>query len=297
VLTDESISRIDLLYNVARLNDSVLSLRDLQVLLNSETSLSELEDAFADTPILKSKYNLQSGFVFEKGKDDAIVALELQKRRKAFGNVALGARLAARLKGKGSVIIAIGGSTSYQSVKESDDLDFFCITHTDSVWIFLTKALLLLRATRLYSSQPSGACLSCVMDQDFAEKLFGNEQDPLFARDALNAIVLEGDKQYRSLLLKADWIARMFPRLYAARSIPIEGAIHRRDSSVIRRVVNLFLFRTVGVYIRMKSMLENRRIARHGNKGRLFVTRVGRDHCIYESMRYRKMREIYRRLG
>jgi len=295
MISDESISRIDLLYNVAKLNDSALSLSDLGVLLSSETTLRELEDAFASSPVLSSRYNLRSGFIFEKGKDSAVAA-EVTKRMQALGNVGLGTQIAARLKGKGSVVMAIGGSTSYESVKETDDLDLFCITRADYAWIFLTRALLLLRASRLTSPELAKACLSCVMDQNYADRSFGSEQDPLFARDALNAIVLEGGEEYRRLLLKAEWMSKMFPRLYSSRSAPSEPPETKRNLSRINRVVNLFLFRTVGTYLKTKSMLENRRIAKYASRGRLFETRLGADHCIYESLRYRQMRELYRGL-
>lgn len=295
MLSDESISRIDLLYSVARFNDSALSLSDLRVLLKSETTEAELEDAFARSPTLSSKYQLRSGFVFEKGKN-ATVSRELEKRTLAVRNVVLGARLVQRLRGRGSVVIAISGSTSYESARESDDLDLFCVTQGDNAWIFLTKALLLVRASRLTSSQLSRACLSCVMDQNFAEKAFGSEQDPIFARDALNAIVLAGDEEYRALLLRGKWMRRLFPNLYATRTGSPMTPARRGRPSIKNRVANLLLFHTVGRYIQMKSMLENRRVAKYGDRGRLFETRLGHDHCIYESLRYRQMRKIYSRI-
>jgi hypothetical protein len=296
-LNEESISRIDVLYSVAKLNDSALSLRDLSALLSAETSVTEIEEAFANSPTLRSKYMLHSGYVVEKDRSSAAAA-ELQKRRQALGNVVMGAQLASRLKGRGALVIAIGGSTSYESVKASDDLDFFCVTGVDNAWIFLTKALLLLRASRLTSHGASKACLSCVMDQRYAEAAFGREQDPLFARDALNALVLEGEGEYTSLLLKADWMRKMFPRLYAVRSGPPSMSADTDRRSVAGRVANRFLFYAVGTYLRIKCMLENRQLRRRrADRGRLFETRIGSDHCIYESTRYRQMREIYKELG
>jgi hypothetical protein len=134
------------------------------------------------------------------------------------------------------------------------------------------------------------------MDQSFAEKAFGSEQDPIFARDALNAIVLTGNEEYDALLARASWMRRLFPHLYAARTGSVVTPERHVRPSVKDRVLNLLLFHTVGRYIRMKSMLENRRIAKYNDRGRLFETRLGYDHCIYESLRYRQMRRIYSRI-
>jgi len=299
MLSEDSISRIELLYSVARLNDSPLSLGELHTLLASDTSIVELEEAFASLPTLSTRYVLDSGFITEKGGADW--AAEVQKRRRAFrDNVATAERLAVRLGGRGASVIAVGGSTSYESVKESDDLDLFCVTRGDYAWIFLTKALLLLRASRLASGEVSRACLSCVMDQNYAVRAFSSEQDPLFARDALNAMVLKGNKEYAALLRRADWMKKIFPRLYFARSPPAgSGALTvdspvRTQSGTARRVANRFLFYVVGGYLRVKSMLESRRIWRDsGDRGRSFEARIGFDHCIYESLRYREMRAMY----
>jgi len=46
MLSDESITRIDVFYSVAKLNDSALTLSDLSLLLGPEATPAELEQAF-----------------------------------------------------------------------------------------------------------------------------------------------------------------------------------------------------------------------------------------------------------
>jgi len=294
MLSDENISRIDLLFDVARLNDSPLSLGDLSLLLSTDATLAELEEAFARYPELK-KYELRSGYVLEKGSPRSIPE-ELKKEKQATRNTALAAALARRLWQRSCSVIAVSGSTSYGSVKQSDDLDLFCLTGVDEAWIFFTKALLLLRFTRLVSAGYSAANVSCVMDFRFAGNMFEREQDALFARDGLNAIVLEGRSEYDALLRKAKWMERFFPGLYASRVKSVRSAVVRSPPSSLTRLANLFFFVTVGRYVKVRSMLENRRLARSGDTGRAFVTMLGTDHCIFESQRYRRMRQIYRSL-
>jgi hypothetical protein len=160
----------------------------------------------------------------------------------------------------------------------------------------MTKALLILRASRVLSKRYSAASVSCVMDLGFAEQDFGKEQDALFARDGLNAIVIEGEGQYNGLLRRATWMSRFFPRLYARRSSSAASEEKRVPSTPLMRLSNLFLFHTVGRYVRIRSMLENRRISKYRVDGRSFVTIMGKDHCIFESLRYRRMRQIYRQI-
>jgi len=295
MLSDESITRIDVFYSVAKLNDSALTLSDLSLLLGPEATPAELEQAFESYPVLNSKYQLKSGFVFEKGSDMQVSA-ELAKKTLALRNTALASALVRRLRQRSCTVIAVSGSTSYNSVKLSDDLDLFCVTRDDSAWIFLTKALLLLRASRLASARFSSATISCVMDSRFAEEDFGREQDALFARDALNAMAIHGAGEYTQLLRRAGWIAKFFPRLYTERVGPPRVELPRRRQSVLTRIFNQFLFLTVGRYVKVRSLLENRRFARSGAWGRSFVAMLGPDHCIFESLRYKQMRKMYGRM-
>jgi hypothetical protein len=292
MLSDESVARIDVFYSVAKLNDSALKLSDLSLLLNSEASLEQLEDAFARYPYLSAKYQLRSGFIFEKGAESPVQA-EFEKNAQAQTNRTIASGLSRRLKRRECSIIAVSGSTSYNSVKRSDDLDLFCVTSNDSAWIFYTKALLLLRASRIFSPGLSRANVSCVMDSRFASELFGREQDALFARDGLNAVVLEGAAEYGRLLSRSSWMTKFFPRLYANRIGKANVVIGSKRPSILSRLANRFLFVTVGSYVRTKSMLENRRIAKRRIAQNQFVTLLGPDHCIFESYRYRRMRLMY----
>ncbi len=132
------------------------------------------------------------------------------------------------------------------------------------------------------------------MDEEYAQGEFASSQDALFARDALTTRVLHGIEYYNALLVRCGWMANYFPRLYHshvdrsghAASIP-------SDTPVFKRVVNMFLYHTAGAYIRVKSYLLNRKLAKEGKTDSNFLLRIGRDHCIYESFSYMKLRSMY----
>ncbi|MBI3023847.1 MAG: hypothetical protein HYY68_09040 [Thaumarchaeota archaeon] len=86
-----------------------------------------------------------------------------------------------------------------------------------------------------------------------------------------------------------------YPKLYLSKmnSKRINSMNNDSGSSAIKRILNSYLFHVVGRYIRLKSSLLNRRLAKEGKMSSIFAVRMGEDHCIYESVRYRQLRELY----
>lgn len=287
MLSDECISRIDTLCRIAEFNESRLSVEELSLLLKAESTPAELEGEFANPP-LSSKYRVNSGIILgtRQSYDPEAVS---NRRTKSAENLARAVKVLPLIGGK---VIAVSGSTSYRSARHSDDLDFFVVTKTGGMWISLAKSLVFLRLHKRLSSAPP-VCLSCSMDYDYAKRLFTRPQDALFARDALSAVVLEGEGDYSSFLNRAAWISELFPRLYALRARPSEDAVESHPSTPWSRALNLFLFRVVGSYVQLKAYMANRRFIRAGAMGRKFSVLLGPDHCIYESERYKSMRAEY----
>lgn len=135
------------------------------------------------------------------------------------------------------------------------------------------------------------------MDEGHASEEFGKEQDPLFARDALTARTIHGLEYFQELLTEAPWMKNFYPKLYQSK-VKGETSFSSKNnsrSSVIKRVINSYLFHVLGNYIRLKSNLLNRRLTKERRSSSIFTVRLGEDHCIYESVRYRKLRETYSR--
>ncbi len=190
----------------------------------------------------------------------------------------------------------MAGGNSYKRARHGDDIDLFCVTTQNSLWLFMLKSLLLARIYQLTRRSPP-FCFSYVMDEGMAHSEFTRSGDRLFARDALAANVMVGEGFYRSLLREGRWMERFFPRMYNRSftegdvTAPLGGERHGS------RALNGLLFLTVGTYVRMKAHLLNRRYRAKGNTSALFRVRIGIDHCIYESNRYHMLRGMYNGVG
>ena len=299
---DKTIAEIRLLSEIAKANSSLLSLQDIVELTRINQTENQLEANWPSLPGLARLYEVSNGFLEEQGKEgSALQHRELEKRARAWKYATFARKFAPLFKSNDTQLIAISGSTSYKAVSDTDDLDFFCVTRPESVWIFLARTLVLSRIFRLVRRNSPRICFSYTVDQGFADRDFTSSRDALFARDALSAIVVFGQQSYNRLLKKSPWVARYFPRLYLQRThtaIGEGGDLENWDSShtsLARRFLNLFLYYTVGNYVSMKSSLLNRRYRHLGKSSSQFAVRFGPDHCIFESVRYSQLRNIYRK--
>jgi len=298
---EEEASEISAFYQIAKQNGSALTLAELLEATSMVATEADLEAAWRRNPTLSSRYSLELGLVFEKGErtvdPSSLAAAERQSVERSRRNLLLANELASLCVDERVKMIAVGGGNSYRRSGPRDDIDLFCVTAKDSLWIFMFRSLLL---ARLYSFGRRGSppfCFSYVLDEGRAHADFRTSDDGLFARDALMAFVLHGRRFYQSLLTESPWMRRYFPVLYNRKSggkgffwTREEGVTGARPAS---RIANSFLYHTVGTYIRMKAYLLNGRFLRQGNLSSVFRAKVATDCCIYESNRYRRLREIY----
>lgn len=297
------IAEIKLLSEIAKSNGSLISLEDISVLTHCDLSEEQLETSWQANPDLANTFELHDGFVIERAGSESCIQLlqrEIWKRAVAKRNTRIAKEFVRLCGERKTPLIALSGSTSYQSVSETDDLDFFCIARSGSLWIFLTKALLLARVFRLVRGNIPRICFSYAMDQEFAERTFSTSNDALFARDALAATVLSGSESYADLLKKNRWISNHFPRLYSQRISTIdlnENQGTQTTSSPASKFLNNLLRFVVGRYILVKSNLLNRRFAKSAKFSSLFAVNAGPDHCIFESVRYSSLRTMYERFA
>jgi hypothetical protein len=299
----DDVSRVELLLAIARVKGSLLSAKDVDELTGLLSAGTDLGSIWNRIPGLDSRYELQGGLLIEKhGRSQnrtEILEDSYQRRARAERYIKY-AREFSVLSGRRWIrVLSVAGSTSYKTTSENDDIDIFCVTEKDSLWIYLTKALLLARVFKLVRPRSPRFCFSCVLDEEYARRLFASPSDALFARDALTAQVLRGSLFYDGLLRKGQWLSDYFPKLHRLRKAqhvetPKETGV--TPSTVARKALNHFLFLTVGNYVRLKSILLNRKFRKAGRPDSFFTIISSRDHCIFESQGYQKLRRIYSEL-
>jgi hypothetical protein len=274
----------------------MISIRELLSLLSEPASEGELAEAIEAIPYLKSRFELRAGFLTERTKKqapDSVILGDIKGRATARANMRFAVDF-VRLLRSPFKMVAVSGSTSYRSASKSKDLDFFSIAHSGRVWVALTQGLLLARVYSVFHRDSPQICLSCNMDENYARSVFGREQGPLFARDALAARVLKGTKTYLSLLNHANWISSIYPTAYMASATRADDHSElERAPTIFGRMLNRFLYLTVGTYIKAKSKMLSRRLERSGLDSNAFVVRSSERHLLYESKRYTDLRKQY----
>ncbi len=301
-LTEKQERDIEVFCQIAKENGAVVSLRELIGLAAIDASARELASAFDSHSRLKSKFLLESGYVLQRSEvaeRDARKTVEDEARRRECAEENL--RRASRF-GNGlvreTVIVSVSGGNSYLSASEDEDIDFFCVTRTDGMWIFILRGLILARLHRLANKDVPQLCFSCTMDERRARQEFREKQSPIFARDALTAKVIGGHTAYHSLLREAEWMEVYFPSFYGMRlrETALQGRRWPPDELGERRgsaVLNSFLYHTLGSFLRMKSWALNRKLTKTAWHSSIFETRIGKGHYVLESNRYRNLRRLY----
>jgi len=302
---EDLIHEVNFLSGVAKVNGSLVSLKDLAALTRTNLSEEQLESFWAGIPELAGSYELKNGLIIERGNNNAGSRLtsvdQAQEKKARAESYARYARdFASLCNSEETKLIAISGSTSYQSPSATDDLDIFCITRPDHLWLFLTKSLLLARFLHVFRRNEPRICFSYVVDENFVEKEFLPARDALFARDALTTIVVHGREFYEELLKKSSWISSYFPHLYQRRTNALhhEGVASEKIASArSQKFLNILLRVLVGNYIAFKSAMLNRKLRKQRKLESLFSTKIGPDHCIFESVRYSKLKAMYLKLN
>jgi hypothetical protein len=304
-IREQIVAEIAFLSGVAKANGSLVSLKDLAALTSTNLSEELLRSSWETIPELAASYELSNGLILQRGNDDAgngrcTVDVELEKRARAENYARYAREFALLCNGIGTNLFAISGSTSYKTPSASDDLDIFCITKPDHLWLFIARSLLLARFLQVFRRDFPRICFSYAVDAKFAEKEFLLPRDALFARDALTTIVVYGQEYYKQLLKKSHWISDYFPCLYRHRTSVAdleEGESESVPSSPGRIFLNTLLRVLVGNYVALKSAMLNGRLRKQGKVSALFSAKIGLDHCIFESVRYSKLRAMYLKLS
>lgn len=302
-LTNRDLNEIELFYEIAKANGARLSLNEAISLLRPEVTEEEFASALRFRNHSREGFELQSGLLIPKSEARIeayqLEAFEQERRRRAGRNLFFASKFADFSEGGEERVVSVSGSSSYGSVAIGDDLDFFCITQRDALWLFITRLLILARVFRAFNRDSPSLCFSCMMDESYAKKAFRTIRDGLFARDALNVSIIRDYGFYNKLLRDSLWLSEYYPKLYRQRVSSNEIETWQKTSektNLFLRFANLFLYEMIGSYLRLKAHLGNRKLTRDGREPLLFTAKIGKDHCIYESVRYSELRRLYARL-
>ena len=287
---------------IAEASGGLLTLKDLVELLGIDATEEELEENISSDKLLSSQVFVESGLVLLKHPgSDRVSAREAaeeedRRRRRAMANVEA-AKAFARLLGKDTVFVAVAGTNSYLSAAVGDDIDFYCITKTDGMWAFMLKSLLLSRvfSSRGRSTPPFD--FSFVMDEKTAKDELSRPKGALYARDTLNARVISGSDAYRTILENALWMKSFFPTLYERRLAEVGSREGRHlPGKKGYRIVNSWLFLTLGSYVALRAWVMNRKLAKQGRTEAIFKTWIGPGRLEYSSRRYLELGKMYQDL-
>lgn len=283
---------------IAELHDAPLPLADALNLTSLQLSEEDLVEAWKRTGLLSSEYPLFSGQIVsrrmltEQGADGLRRKIETGRRR--VEKNMLVAKHVSRIFAEESVkMFAVSGGNSYNFARGGDDIDLFCVTRTDALWLFMLKALVVVRFYEFFRKDLPRLCFSYVLDEANARKQFGSPKDRLFARDALNLKVMAGRGFYASLIGDAKWMHDWFPRIYSMTARHSVAEPSTAKSSPVDRIVNLLLYRMMGPYLRLKSVLDNAKNGRRGKQQFVNHLRLGEGMILHESRKYRDLRGIY----
>ena len=123
-------------------------------------------------------------------------------------------------------------------------------------------------------------------------------KDALFARDTLTAKVISGGGAMSPILEKATWMKSYFPSLYKRKLREMGPAAEcpHPPTNKAARIMNSWLFLTVGSYVALKAWILNRTLAKQGRSGAIFYTKIGPGQLEYASRRYVELGKMYQAL-
>lgn len=109
--------------------------------------------------------------------------------------------------------------------------------------------------------------------------------------------VISGYATYHAILENEPWMRSYFPAFYDRR-LRESGSLGGPHPTLGKgyRVVNSFLFLTLGSYLSLKAWTLNRRLAKQGRSGAVFKTWIEPGRLEYASRRYVELGKMYQGL-
>lgn len=194
-------------------------------------------------------------------------------------------------------LAGISGSTAYAGAKPEDDIDFFLVTAPRRLWISLLLAMTTARIRRIRSRNSPILCFNRLVERNNCIRTFRESREPLLAREALNLVVLRGNRLYRRLLASAPWMGTVFPEMFARRLPEAyeEDEPGRGRRLALGSLANAAAFLFLAPYLWMGGTVRNVRLQRAGRDRERFRTVVRPELYATESIVYEELREKYRK--
>lgn len=197
-----------------------------------------------------------------------------------------------------ALVVAVTGSTAFHSAEAQDDLDLLIILRRGSLAFFLVWSYAALRWRLLRSPRGSlrpPVCMNLVLEEPQAHREFNARSGLLIAREALSAVVIQGQEPYRALLSEAAWMREFLPRLYH-RVVDTGGhppAIPGTSAPLPVRLVSSLLFLPLGAYLQMVSLWRNHRIRRRERGAGSFRTTIEPGRLKFTSVAFDRLKQAY----
>jgi hypothetical protein len=290
---------------IAAVSGAPLAIDDLVGLLAIDATEEELEQSLASDEWLASKVYVEEGLMalVAPGSDREAARKAIEeaerRRRRALSNIEA-AKAFSGLFRRDTIFTAVAGTNSYLSAADSDDIDYYCITETDGMWLFMLKALILSRIRTLSNRSAPPFCFSYVMDKRQAIEDPSSPKTAVRARDTLTAKLISGEATYHAVLEGSPWMRAFFPAIYERRlketGTRDETYPSSETGSRILYLANLWLFHTIGPYLALKAWVLNRRLAKRGKQDSVFQTWIEPGRLEYASRRYAELGKMYQAL-
>ena len=157
--------------------------------------------------------------------------------------LAASARLWAKVRGYTQLLqripfirmAGISGSLAVNHVREDrDDIDVFCITEANRVWI----AMFFLKCLYAYSRRNGGHCFVCANTCLGEDQLRISTENLYMAHQIVHVVPLWGREIYARFLRDNCWVGKFLPNAYAdclAAQDPGEGATHHWSERLLPR--------------------------------------------------------------
>jgi len=289
-INEKEIERVVLICQLATKEGITFSVRDLSKYLPCRFEVMELASFLNSSSFFNSRFTIHEGLIKPRERNEDGEAI-----KRALINVRIAEEFSKICGLKQVRVFGVSGSTSYLHASPEDDIDIFCITDRNCMWIYLTKALVFARLLRYLRKDYPVITLSCVMDEVYAYEEFRKIKDRLFAMDAVSLRLLRGMRFYAGLLQKSVWLGSIYPEKI---KLKVSELMKSTEDSLIQRhsrsaILNSLLFFLVGTYIKIKSYLLNRNLSKTNYHMGIFKLKLGINCLIYESQFYMSLRKFY----
>ncbi|MBX8631789.1 MAG: hypothetical protein KIY12_01920 [Thermoplasmata archaeon] len=184
------------------------------------------------------------------------------------------------------LLAGIGGSVSYGTAREDDDVDIVIVSRDGALWNVLWRLLLDARKTRKGSPDKPLLCFSyCIEDSAFRVET-ATHRSRLFASDFLNMKVVKGEGYYAEILRENEWMASYYPGYYRRARTGSKGG---PAPSAMKTRPDVTKYAVAGTYLKLSATVRNILFRLRGMNDSDFSAIIRHDRCIYQSSKWKRL--------